>query len=209
MTLSIHRFYLVLPIIVLSACSTIGHQLSTTNNSITPSSTWDAQKNTADALDAWILRGRLVLSDGHEKNASNLFWKQTTDQYQIQLAGPVGLGRVKLTGDAQHVQVTSSQGKKSFDSLEYAQRYYRLPNIPVNQLHYWVRGLPYPLSPVIGFKQNDNGFPLELTQDQWHVTLSNYRLTNGLTMPSKVALRKQIGTKRLSVSLDILSWTID
>ena len=59
----------------------------------------------------FTVQGRLGVRDGAEGFSSSFNWIQASDQFQIELWGPLGQGRTRLVGSGQEVTVYAADGE--------------------------------------------------------------------------------------------------
>ncbi|MGS2717673.1 lipoprotein insertase outer membrane protein LolB [Eionea flava] len=136
------RYVLVtglISLLLLSACST--PQYSPTLN--TPA---------ADATtipDSWTLHAKLGIRNGEDSGSVTLQWQQQKTAYRIRVSGPFGQGNALLIGNEQYISI-ERPGKETV--LSYQPELLIKEtfgwHLPIQQLRYWVSGLPAPDSPL-------------------------------------------------------------
>ena len=189
---------------ILNACTSL----------LTPKSPMAAGPNPAADLTDWTLAGRLGVTqsetgcsaaDCRKKGwSASLRWEQHGDDYQLDLVGPLGQGRIRVNGTAQGVTLTNADGEKlnanSADELVY--RAVGMP-VPVQGLQYWIRGLPDPAR-ASRVEKNPAGQISRLEQDSWLVDIPQYRQVATLNLPRKLNATQN----NISVKLVINNWDI-
>ena len=112
--------------------------------------------------------------------------------------------QVKLSGSPAGVHLQTSQGQsysaRSLDALFAKTTEFKLP---INQLRYWIRGLPAPSSPT--HPQFDKqGRIVAFTQQGWHINLREYMRSAGFDLPHKL----ELSSAHLRIKLIIYSWQL-
>ncbi|WP_191600626.1 lipoprotein insertase outer membrane protein LolB [Marinomonas algicola] len=160
---------------------------------------------TVDAISQWETVGRVGIRTEEDALSGNFNWFQNNATFDLSIVGPFGQGSTLLTQTAPGqvelkyedniIQGTSARTLLS-DHFGW--------QFPVDQIAYWIRGLPSPSSPY----EVSNGFrserPEEIIQDGWIVTYKDYSTIDGLELPSKL----QASNPPFRVNLIITQWTI-
>lgn len=163
-------------------------------------SRWRARQSSLRTLDAWTIEGRIALYNDAEAWNADLHWRQQSEDYDIRLVGPFGLGRVRVRGNADGVAMETSDGRyreRNPDTL-FNQRLGW--NIPVTGLKWWIRGLPSVTPPSRSRPTPDRQGRLRtLDQDGWHIRFIDYVAIDGLELPGKVFLENEQWKVRLVI----------
>jgi outer membrane lipoprotein LolB len=147
-----------------------------------------SEKKSAQQISTWELSGAIAARNKNKSWTASMNWAQVArDQYQIRLYGPLGGGTVMVEKNG--TIITFRDGAKKVastdaDKLLLSQTGVRLP---VNNLYYWVRGLPAP-GPVGSEHRDANQHLLQLSQAGYTITYSQYTIVNGSTLPTKIRL---------------------
>lgn len=171
-----------------------------------PQATWQSRQPALAAIKAWHLSGRIAVSQGEEAWNLNLDWQQNGDDYQIQLHGPFGAGRVQLTGNAQGVIL-----KDADDQSFYADRPETLllertgVAMPVEGLRYWVVGLTSPTQSSQP-RLDPQGRLAYLEDTDWKVKFKRYVSVSGMQLPGKVFIVKP--EQDIDVRLVVDEWKL-
>ena len=146
------------------------------------------EKKSSQQISTWELSGAIAARNKNKSWTASMNWRQEArDQYQIRLYGPLGGGTVMV--EKHGAIITFRDGSKKVastdaDKLLLSQTGVRLP---VNNLYYWVRGLPAP-GPVGSEHRDANQHLLQLNQAGYTITYSQYTIVNGTTLPTKIRL---------------------
>jgi outer membrane lipoprotein LolB len=136
---------------------------------------WPKHQAQVQALDAWVAVGKLGIKVPNDGGSASLRWQHQANEYQIDLNGPFGSGKLTIVGTAKSVSLTEA-GKppETAKSAEDLIRKSTGWNIPVTQLAFWVRGLPDPKTKITHFTPNSQGLLGELEQLGWKITYGEY-----------------------------------
>lgn len=143
------------------------------------------------ALNRWDLHGRVALRSESEGWNASLVWWRRSDRHRIDLAGPLGSGRVRLKQDADGAELRDSEQNVLHDSSAEALLARATGwQLPVNGLNYWVLGLPAPGSPN-SVALDPWGRPATLEQQGWQVEYLDYAKFSGRELPSRLFLKRR------------------
>ncbi|HHX33704.1 MAG TPA: outer membrane lipoprotein LolB [Gammaproteobacteria bacterium] len=185
---------------VVSGCNhfTAQEQLSDSGQT----SSWQAHKQLIMPLDAWQISGKLGIRSERESGSAVIFWLQRQDYFDIRLSGPLGQGSTRLTGRQGAVSLEiASRGTFQASSAEALMQQELGWSLPVENLLWWVRGLPAPNSKS-QLQLDSNSLLAKLEQDQWQVDYLSYRTENGLQLPERIKL----SGAGLTITLVIKEW---
>jgi outer membrane lipoprotein LolB len=143
----------------------------------------------AAALDAWQLMGRVSLTRGEEGWHASLNWQQQGDHFYLKISGPLGQGGFQLNGDDRGVVLVDADGKtfaaKDADVLLAQVTDWQLP---VMGLRYWIRGLPAPGAGEAQTSKDDSGRLNRLVQSGWTINYNRYQIVDDISLPDKLQL---------------------
>lgn len=187
-------------LLLLSACS-----FNSAPEALPPADdlSWEARQNQLLEMTRWQAKGRIgILTAQGNSGAASFNWTQSDGRYQIYLFGPLGMGKVQLSGEPGQVTLAKSRDEvyraTTAEALIQQQVGWTLP---VSNLHYWIRGIPSPHSPAQ--TELDHQQRLQrLEQNGWVITYEAYQHQNGLDLPTKMALVYE----QLKVKIVISDW---
>ena len=184
----------------------------------TPGSLWQQRQKQLTMFVDWDLKDRLAVRVGEHSDTASLIWKHSGTKEEIHLLGPFGGGRIHISqnpgnavlkdGAGQEIQGLSAE-EVLFSALAWS--------VPFTEIGYWVRGLPAPgKHDGIGFDYG--GRARHLTQRGWQIEFLEYRMFQGVELPTRIVIRALPGTvlldadhhapvDRISVKLVIGSWS--
>jgi len=187
-------------VLVLSGCS----QLSTQEQLSDPkqTSSWQSHKQQVAPIDAWQISGKLGIRSQDNSGSAIIFWLQRQDYFDIRLSGPLGQGSTRLTGRQGAVSLEiANRGTFQASSAETLMQQQLGWSLPVENLLWWVKGLPAPDSPS-QLQLDDNSLLSELRQNQWHIQYLSYRPESDLQLPERIKL----SGAGLDITLVIKEW---
>ncbi len=149
---------------------------------------WETHQKTMQHIDKWKLNGRIVIND--EKNAWNarVTWLQQATDYQLVFNSPLG-GAMRLIGSQQQVIMQTADNETfSAETAEQLVRDVLNMEIPVQNLYYWIRGMPAPSHKKLYYVLNEKGQLQLLEQQGWTVDFKRYAYVSSLAIPDKIFL---------------------
>jgi outer membrane lipoprotein LolB len=158
----------------------------------------------APAWADWELRGRIAVRAGEQGWHASLAWRQTGEDFQLDLGGPLGQGALRLHGDAGGVGLERADGlrDRAADADVLLLRHTGWA-LPVSGLRYWVQGLAAP-GRAAEWERGSDGRPLRLRQDGWDIRYVDYEEQPGQSpRPRRIELERGGLTGRLLID----SWT--
>jgi outer membrane lipoprotein LolB len=163
------------------------------------------QQQKLEQIDAWRLQGRMAVINGVEAWHMNLDWQQRQEEYQIELWGPFGSGRVQLQGDEKGVRLFDSQQQIYYaDDPENLLFEHTGVKMPVSGLRYWILGLTDPRYSQEQSFRDAAGRLTVVQQDNWQVEFKRYSRVDGMDLPDRLSVDKQ----DLLVKLVVDNWQV-
>lgn len=153
----------------------------------TVNSTVKLSSNQAPA--AWDLSGAMAAKNKNKAWTASINWLQRgSGTYQIRLNGPLGSGAILV--EKKGSTITFRDGPKSArstnaDELLNQQTGIRLP---VNNLFYWVRGIPAPGTVQTVKRDAANNIQV-LKQGGYIIEYSGYKMINNASLPTQIRLQ--------------------
>ena len=157
------------------------------------------------AMTQWDTEGRVGIRTADDAVSGNFDWHESPKDFSLRIYGPFGQGSTKLSGiDGQ--KVTLAYGDKEIVGRDASSllRQKLGWEFPVNQVKYWMRGLPFPNTPYKLTQNTENNLPAEIRQDGWTVTYKKFSDVEGLQLPQTM----QVSRPPYRVNLIITDWTI-
>lgn len=146
-----------------------------------------------------------IAAKSHQKGWTAMIdWQQSAPHaYHITLIGPMGSQAVRI--EEQHGVVTYQEGAKKLTSSKGDDLLAKQTGIhlPVNNLYYWVRGLPAP-GAVTSAVRDTNGQLRILKQSGYTIEYNEYIRVQEHILPKKIRL----DGKDVVVKLVVKQWSI-
>ncbi|KTD22211.1 outer membrane lipoprotein LolB [Legionella lansingensis] len=162
---------------------------ATPSTSTTAEATKSAATASAAAISSWEISGAMAARSKNKGWNASVNWMQRgLGQYQIRLFGPLGSGTVII--NKQGGVVTYRDGPKSASSSNADELLKKETGIrlPVNNLYYWVRGLPAPGN-IQSAKRDSANHLLVLRQGGYTIEYGQYKTIGNVALPSLIRLQ--------------------
>jgi outer membrane lipoprotein LolB len=192
-------FLIVAALLLVAACATSPSSQFVTN------SPWPQRKATLNTLQDWQLSGRVSVTSEQDGWHATLNWVQQGSEYTIDLIGPLGQGRLRISRDGENVQLRTSDGRVFYatDADQLVEKTLGL-RMPVNGLVYWVRGLPDPLQASV-LAGDSQGRLTQLEQNGWIIDYLRYaQQGQGIELPTRIRAHQDEWT----VQMVIKKWNL-
>ncbi len=168
---------------------------------------------TAPAQGGFNLRGKLGVVEDDDSFSARFLWQQRERRFTIDLWGPLGQGRLRLTGSGRRLELRRGDGsliaRGPADAVMERQLGW---SIPLSVLPQWVRGQPARGIPVSDEVHDSAGRLTAFRQLDWRVVLEGYHAvapgpgntTSGLDrdvyLPDRVTATRDAYRVRLAIS---------
>ncbi|MFW6094399.1 MAG: lipoprotein insertase outer membrane protein LolB [Pseudomonadota bacterium] len=157
------------------------------------------------------LRGKLGIAEGDESFSARFLWRQGSSAFDIELWGPLGQGRVNLSGNERRIELRRGDEVLSRGPPETVMTRHLGWSLPLRVLPQWVRGRPAPGLPVSGRSYDDQGRLVSFRQLDWRVELERLReVDSGAADAGRTVLPHRITARRgaYRVRLAVSEWQI-
>ncbi|MCX7117204.1 MAG: lipoprotein insertase outer membrane protein LolB [Legionellales bacterium] len=156
------------------------------------------------SITSWEISGAMAAKNQKKAWTASLDWVQSgPEQYQIRLFGPLGGGAVlieKSKGIVTFLDGPKKVTSHNADELLELQTGIRLP---VNDLYYWVRGLPASAS-TKSTQYDSKGHLTTLSEAGYVIHYLNYSTISNIDLPEKIVLQGH----GVVIKLVIKKWSI-
>jgi len=188
-------------ILILTACAPPRPAAEAPENKKMPVA--ERERETA-AVSSWELSGAMAAKSKKKAWTASINWLQRgINNYQIRLFGPLGSGTVII--DKKGSTITYRDGPKKVSSKNARKLLLEQTGIslPVNNLYYWVRGLPAPGS-VQSKKYDSYNHLSQLKQGGYTINYLRFTSVKGKDLPSKIRLAGH----NISIKLIVKKWKV-
>jgi len=144
---------------------------------------WETRVAVLGDQDHWEFSGRVAVKAGDGGFNGKITWSQQGEAFETTVAGPLGIGAVRIEGDDRSVMLTDKDGVQT--AMQDAERELQWRygwTIPVRSLRYWALGIPDPTTSATT-ALDEQGRLQTLEQSNWRVEISTYRDRGGQSMP--------------------------
>lgn len=150
--------------------------------------------------DGFHARGQLALADRQDGFSASFSWRQQGERYDINVWGPLGHGRLRISGDDAAVTVADGRGKVVANAANQAQlgEQFGWP-LPLGAMRYWLTGRCDPAAPC---RQRDYDAANRLAgiaQHGWKVRLADWREETNGPLPGRLTATQ--GQRRIKVAV--------
>jgi len=149
---------------------------------------WEQTRAQREKISSWKLVGKLGVQTEDNGGSVDLFWTQKGENYKIRLIAPFGQGTTLINGNARGVHIKTSEGERYTNNPDELFTEQFGINLPVHNLHSWLRGLAVRGRPVEKQRWDENGQLYKLVQDGWNVEMSRYRKVQQQILPHQFYL---------------------
>jgi outer membrane lipoprotein LolB len=166
---------------------------------------WQQHQKSLKNLKKWRLNASLSVTKNKQNWIIRVLWDQDGDNYTLRLNAPLGQGAALLTGTKDGVIMRTGNNDtfkaKSADELVVQALNMELP---IENLYYWIRGIPAPDHRTLPYDLYQNGHLHNLEQSGWSVEYSPYVEAENIFLPKKIYLDH----KDIEVKIVITKWNI-
>lgn len=200
-------FILIIISGMLFGCATIQKPTpvsQATNSQVNEKKKEETEKKSSKGIpSSFNLSGAIAVNNkGKGWNASLNWRQQGLSSYTIRLNGPLG-GKTVVISKKGNTVTYQEDGKviKARSDSDLLKKKANI-NLPVNNLYYWVRGIPAPGSVNYSKKSRDGNMEV-IKQHGFTVIYSRYtKNNNGVILPSKI----RISGNNVTIKLVIRKW---
>ena len=181
----------VITSVLLGACTSIQYKPDFNENSPEQQASWrEHQTRISQQQNNWRFSGRFGASTQDDAWSGAIWWQQKNNDYNIELAGPLSQGTIRLLGNNEHSELQIAEDSRYSDGdAESLLQQYTGWSLPFSGLRYWVLGLPQPLGEKQLITLDEQGRIASIRQPHWHIQFQRYRKTGELQLPRKIVLQ--------------------
>ncbi len=179
------RYWVVTLLALLTAACATPHVLPPQDN---PQLAWRDRQAQLLPLTTWKFAGRVAIRSAQEGGQVSMRWERNSQGENIDLSGPLGRGLIRLQQDENGARLQDSNQRvhtaPNAEALLFNTTGWR---IPLEGLHYWIRGLPAPGAPARQ-ELDDQGRLAILWQSGWEIRFLAYTRFGLYDLPSRLTL---------------------
>ena len=182
----------------LAGCATISQPPAERLLPLPPSQTGSLKTS---QLRAWDIQGAIAVRTEQKGWNASFNWSQKYANYCLNIFGPLGSHRISLIGNNQYAILTTADKKYKAANAETLLAQQLGWYMPVNNIHYWIQGLPAP-GDIHHLTRNAQGQLMSIDQQGWHIEYLSYDNINGLDLPTLIELQNS----RIFIRIAIHQW---
>jgi len=152
-----------------------------------------ARREALQALAAWTFRGRVAVAAGNDGFSGGLQWQQSGTNAEVSLHGPLGGEALRIhVNGADYVVETPDGASYDGESAQrlLAERIGAGRPLPVQDMRYWLIGVPAPGTPheePLGTDQRLTS----LTQSGWLIRYGSFETVGSYSLPQRIEMTTQ------------------
>ncbi|WP_242604420.1 lipoprotein insertase outer membrane protein LolB [Legionella gresilensis] len=138
---------------------------------------------------SWNLSGALAVRSARKSATASINWYQRgAGSYQIRLFGPLGSGTIMIAKRGGTIVLQDGSKRATSSNAEQLLLQQTGIRLPVNNLYYWVRGLPAP-GAVQSAKRDAGNRLILLRQGSYTIQYLGYQSVGKAVLPSHIRLQ--------------------
>lgn len=149
------------------------------------------------SIRTWQATGKASVRDASEATTLSIDWQRDGVRDNVVLTGPLGQGRAELSGSGSNYLLKANGEEYPAESLSQMGAMLFDPALPLNEIGFWIRGIPAPNQPFIA-DYNELGLLGRLEQAGWQVDYQRY-VGEALPLPDKIEITRDDATAKIIV----------
>lgn len=191
--------YILLIITLLSLCA-----CATMPQPGTHYLTWQKRQQQLNNINNWNIYGSLGISYNNQDIIAHYKWQQSEVDYIITLYSTLDIGSVKIVGNPEQVTLWRSATLKTTAKTPEVLMQSQLGwSLPLENLKYWILGLPTPQLPTTT-KFDSYNHLIFLQQQNWQIQYSDFKAIKNIDLPTKIF----INNPQLRIKIVIKEWQL-
>lgn len=167
---------------------------------------WQDHKKSLQNINNWFASGRFSARGNEETWSGHFQWQNEKSAYVVNISAPLSGGSFLLKGDDNHATLVYGEDKSvSGDDANALLFKYTGLKLPVNELRYWLIGLPDRDNKLGRIELDETGHLQRLFQQDWKIDYKRYSQHSSYTLPDKIFLENH----EFDVRLSIQQWQIN
>ena len=167
---------------------------------------WQQHQLKISGLAHWRMRSKFGYVTDHDSGSAWLDWEQDGTNANAHISGPFGAGaaQVAISSQGAILKQAGASDIRANSAGELTHYLFGWP-FPIEQLSYWVRGLPAPGVGIKALTTNPSGLLSHLEQDGWKLSFTAYQDTAIGYLPGKITA----SAKDLRIKLLVKEWFVE
>jgi outer membrane lipoprotein LolB len=156
----------------------------------------------SDHMQDWQLNGKVAVQTAHETISAFINWTEKRgQQYTITVLGPLGTHRIQLIGQPGIATLITADGHRY--TTNHAEQLFAQHggwDLPLSNLHFWIRGLPVPGVSHRQTQYDANHRLRLLNQQGWLIYYPRYMPVGDMDLPEKLIIRSSAITAKIVIN---------
>ena len=137
------------------------------------------------------VEGKVGVLEGERSHAARFVWRQSGEDYDIVLWGPLGQGSTRLRGDSDRIEITGRNAGPALSGEPGMVMRRQLGwSLPLAVLPWWMSGRPAPDGGVEASEHDDKGRLTGFRQLGWQVKYDGFDAREDLAGPGRVTAER-------------------
>ncbi len=141
------------------------------------------------ALEDWRIEAKLGIRTQKEAHSAYLRWHFSQGDYDAQLFGPFGKGKVFIEKQGRRITLTDNDKQQHSHSAEALFQRITGYKVPIDNLLSWIKGIPVPTTRADDLVFDELGRLTGLQQDGWQISYDRFVNVDSLWLPTKIVMR--------------------
>ena len=138
--------------------------------------------------ESYTISGKLIIIQPEQRSSARFRWTQQTENFQMDLWGPLGVGRTSIAGSSIYAELTQGTDViRRGVPREIMQRQLGW-SAPIEVFPYWVLGVFAPNTAVESFEKDELGRLMRFSQAGWSVSYAGHVQDEGGWRPSRITI---------------------
>ena len=140
------------------------------------------------AAESYTIMGKLIVIHPEKRTSARFRWIKQAENFQMDLWGPLGVGRTSITGTSIYAELT--RGTEVIERgvpSEIMQRQLGW-SAPIEVFPYWVRGIVAPNAEDESVEKDELGRLMKFSQAGWSVSYAGHLQEDGGWRPSRITI---------------------
>jgi len=155
------------------------------------------------AIQNWSISGAMSVTQRGKGHIFSFNWIEKGDSYTIKLSATLNLASLVILGQPGKVTLVKGDYMYHAATPEALLATQADTQLPISDLKYWVRSIPAPNQRYLA-QYDRYGHLIDLQQDGWHVTFSNFLTVGQVDVPQKIMMT----SPDLTVRIVVKQWLI-
>lgn len=166
--------------------------------------TWIERQHELQNMQNWVAKGSFSVTYKNKTDMASFIWQEEYTGGIIEISGPMGLGNAKIIIQSDKAVLQKSSGEVfEADNLSDLVNQHLGYDLPIANLHYWLRGLPLPHRTAKS-KYDDLNCIHIMQQDKWQVVYDEYGKFSNMYLPT----RMYISNSQLNAKIVVKKWQL-